>query len=406
MTQFYDALKALASHELISEEAIFLDEKESGISKAVSSIIPSFLGTILKKGNSPKIREIFEEAGNLNILAELKSLWQNQPTHDQQKIGDNFLQELLGDRAADFTALISSHSGISKIATNKLVSMIAPIVAGFLGNKMVKENYSLHSLLNEIDKEKIHFKNFIPAGLIDSFGLSSVFDIRPENKNEEKVEKKTGNKWLKWLAALLVLLLLIFWWRACQNKTTDEKIASENVIVTDTFPKSKQESISPSVNRETTELGLPNGVKLNAYKDGIEDQIVKFLESDSYKQATDKDLKDKWFKFDNIDFEFGSSTELKPESKIQMDNLVQILKYYKNSKIEIGAFADKVGNKATNLEISQKRAETIKSILTDKGVGAQVIKAQGYGDEYAKHKATESDAQRAEDRNMALRFVK
>ncbi len=404
MTQFYDALKALVNPELIAKAATILDERQTNVSKAASFIIPSILAVMLKKGNIPQIRDIFEEAGNLNILAEVKSLWDNDLTHDQQRIGDNLLQQLLGDKAADFTAPISENAGISKVATNKLVSMIAPIVAGFFGNKMTKEGLSLHAILNQIDKEKSHFEGLIPSGILNAFGLPSVLG----GSVQETARKKGNNNWIIWVIAILVLLLLFLWWRSCQSNMNEQNIYSEDVLVTDSIsqgvPAKRVDTIV--MDRERAELSLPNGGKLQAYKGGVEEAMINFLKSDKYKNASDNDLKDHWFEFDNIAFQFGSSTELKPESEAQLNNIVSILKAYPDAKIKIGGFADKVGSEEVNMEISKERAKTIESIFDKKGIGSQVVRIEGYGDEYAKHSASASNEQRSEDRDIALRFVK
>lgn len=158
--------------------------------------------------------------------------------------------------------------------------------------------------------------------------------------------------------------------------------------------------------RDTSHVMLPNGVKLVAYDDGVEEKMVEYLNSDDYKKATEKELQDKWFQFDNIDFEFGSSTQLKPESQTQLNNIIAILKAYKNAKIKVAGFADKKGTEEVNMEISKERAKTIESLLEKGGVGSQVVKTEGYGDEYAKYSANDSDEKRAKDRDIALRFVK
>jgi len=410
MTQFYDALKALINPELISRASTLLDEREAGISKAVTSIISSFLGVMLKRGNTPQIRETLEEAGRLNILAEIKSLWENDLTHDQQRLGDNLLQQLLGDKAADFSDPIAAYAGISKPATNKLVSMISPVVAGFLGNKLVKENYSLHTLLREIDKEKNQFVSNIPADLIKSFGLASVLNTNTNAAATPVEEKKKGGfGWVAWVILAIVLLLLFLWWRSCRNNDVQETVYSENVVTSDSINQGIVTPVSnTSMNeeREMQELTLPDGVRLQAYRGGVEDQMVNFLKSDDYKNADDKELQDHWFQFDNVAFEFNSSTELTPESETQLDNIVAILKYYKDAKIKIGGFADKVGTEQANMEISRERAKTIEAMLERRGLGAQVVKTEGFGDEYAKHSASASNEERESDRDIALRFVK
>lgn len=405
MAQFYDSLKALISPAMISRASSLLNENENNISKATTSIIASFLGVLLKKGNTPQIRESLEESGNLNILAQLKDLWGNDLTQDQQRLGDNFTQQLLGDKAADFSDAIASSSGITKVATNKLVSMVAPIITGFLGNKMTKEDFSLHGIINEISKEKNLFSGFIPSSLISSFGLSDVL-----NKNTDTIvqdeKKKGGMGWLLWVLLLVALLLLFLWWRSCQESKTETITTTEQVTISsDTVSQSNRNTATDN-QREKYELTLPDGVKLQVYKGGVEDQMVKFLNSDEYKNATDDQLKEKWFEFDDLAFEFGSSTNLKDNSEKQLDNIAAILKSYKDAKIKLGGFADKVGTEKANQEISEQRAKNIENMLDKKGVGSQVVKIQGFGEEYAKHSAKESNDQRAEDRDIALRFVK
>jgi hypothetical protein len=52
---------------------------------------------------------------------------------------------------------------------------------------------------------------------------------------------------------------------------------------------------------------LPNGKELEANKGGIEDQLVTFLNSD-WKSLSDDSLKNKWFNFDNLNFNLGTAT--------------------------------------------------------------------------------------------------
>ncbi len=422
MTQICNSIKALITSEMINKASTLLEEKHSDVSNAVATIIPSFLGILLKKGHSPQIKNILEEAGNLNIENHAKHIFEEKPTENQQNIGDDFLQHLLGDKAADFTNPIATHSGMSKVATNRLISMVAPIVAGYLGNKIIKEKLTMAQLVDEIDKEKAGFEGAIPTDLIKSFDLYSKLQLHNVDSgnskaktasanngakttsthkgSENKPEKaKKRNEWIMWVILLLIILALFLWWKSCRGEKKVAYTEQETVIVLE--PEKKTAST-----KTMKELTLPNGVKLNAYAGGVEDKMIKFLESDEYKKATNETLKNKWFEFDNIDFEFGSSTELQSGSKTQLNNIIEILKYYKNAKIKIGAFADVIGSEKSNMKISEDRAKTIEMMLEKGGVGSQVAKVQGYGEEYAIHSANESNEARAEDRDIALRFVK
>lgn len=403
MEQIYDSLRSLIKPEMVSKASKMLDEKESGISSAVSSIVAGILGVMLKKGNVPQLRNILEEGGNLHFASGDGSL------DDQQRIGDDFLQHLLGDKAADFSDPIADDSNISKVATNRLVSMIAPLVVGYLGNKLVNENWSMPHLLNEIGKQKDSFKKYLPAGLIGNFGLSSVL-----NKTEKTVvpEKKKSNSWIIWLILVALVVLLFFVWRSCGNTNSEgyQGNSSNDTILqrVDITEIEAEEARYPTdaMGRDTARLTLPDGTIITVYKGGVEEQMLNYLKSGDYKNATEDQLKEKWFNFDNIAFEFNSATELKSGSEQQLGNIAAILKNYKDAKIRVAGFADKVGTESANMEISKERAKKVEQLLEERGAGSQIVKTEGFGDEYAKHSASESNDARSSDRDIALRFVK
>jgi outer membrane protein OmpA-like peptidoglycan-associated protein/uncharacterized protein YidB (DUF937 family) len=157
--------------------------------------------------------------------------------------------------------------------------------------------------------------------------------------------------------------------------------------------------------RKLTEVSLPNGTKLEAYPNGIEDQLIKFIQSAEYKNGTADTLKDKWFDFDDLNFKFGT-TELVPESKRQLDNIVAILKAFPDVKIKIGGYTDKRGDDAANKKLSDSRAKAVKAALDKAGVGAQVPEAEGYGEELAKVPETAADKAREADRKTSVRLLK
>ncbi|MBK7708681.1 MAG: OmpA family protein [Acidobacteria bacterium] len=157
--------------------------------------------------------------------------------------------------------------------------------------------------------------------------------------------------------------------------------------------------------RKLTEVALPNGTKLQAYPGGIEDQLIKFIQSDDFKNGTDESLKNKWFSFDDLNFKFGT-TELAPESKRQLDNIVAILKAFPSVKIKIGGYTYKKGDDAANKKLSDDRAKAVKAALDKAGVGAQVPEAEGYGEQFATVAETAGDEERKADRKTAIRLLK
>lgn len=150
-----------------------------------------------------------------------------------------------------------------------------------------------------------------------------------------------------------------------------------------------------------------NGARMKANKGGLEESMAAFLAKDGYKNAADDAvLKDTWYSFDQVNFKMGSANELMAGSEGQIQNLAQILKAYPDSKIKIGGYTDKTGDEAVNMKISQGRADFVKAQLAKMGVGSQVLGAEGYGSKFATFAAKASDAERAADRKMAVRFAK
>ncbi len=106
---------------------------------------------------------------------------------------------------------------------------------------------------------------------------------------------------------------------------------------------------------------LPDGVELDAYRGGIEDKLVTFL-NDPASQGG----KDVWFDFDNLNFQTGSA-ELTAESMKQVNNIAAILKAYPKLKIKIGGYTDKSGDASINKKLSQERADAILAALKNTG---------------------------------------
>ncbi len=70
--------------------------------------------------------------------------------------------------------------------------------------------------------------------------------------------------------------------------------------------------------------------------------------------------------------------ELRPESMVALDRLVEILNDNPNVTIELGSHTDCRGTLDYNYELSQKRAQSVVNYLIEKGIAADRLKAKGY----------------------------
>ncbi|WP_316633078.1 OmpA family protein [uncultured Flavobacterium sp.] len=76
----------------------------------------------------------------------------------------------------------------------------------------------------------------------------------------------------------------------------------------------------------------------------------------------------------------NNSEKLKVASLVQLDELANLINKYQSSKLVIEGHADSNGNDAFNLELSQKRTESVKKYLIKKGIDASRLTAIGYGE--------------------------
>jgi outer membrane protein OmpA-like peptidoglycan-associated protein len=81
----------------------------------------------------------------------------------------------------------------------------------------------------------------------------------------------------------------------------------------------------------------------------------------------------------NIFFDFDKAT-LRPESKVELDRLIQLLKDIPTMKIEISGHTDSKGSDDYNLKLSQSRAQSVVDYLINAGINSARLKAAGYGE--------------------------
>ncbi len=111
----------------------------------------------------------------------------------------------------------------------------------------------------------------------------------------------------------------------------------------------------------------------------------------------------KLFTLDNVYFDTGKAT-LKPASYTELDELFDYLNLKKTTVVEIAGHTDDVGTDEDNLDLSQRRAESVRNYLIKKGIDPSRIQARGYGE--SSPVADNSTAEgRASNRRTEVRLI-
>ena len=88
---------------------------------------------------------------------------------------------------------------------------------------------------------------------------------------------------------------------------------------------------------------------------------------------------DKPIEIENIFFDFNSA-DLRPESMVSLDELVETLIDNPNIVIELGSHTDERASEEYNLNLSGQRAQSVVDYLVSKGIAADRLIAKGYGE--------------------------
>ncbi len=404
-----ETVKNYFTAEFTDQASSVLGEDSSGISKALSAVIPAGLAGILNKATSGTegASSVFDMAKNAIGSATGNTSLSGTENVEQ---GKSMLSNLFGSGQSGVISAISNFAGIKNSSASSLMSMSLPAIMGLLGKHADENNLTPSGLSGFLSSQKDHIDNALPSGLssltgmpgLSSAGASSSMPSHAKpgvTHTAHTIGEEPGRPKVLLPLVLIVAAILLLWLlsRSC-GQTVQSTAANKDT--TTMSQKEDTAAVSTPITPESIKVKLPNGKELDAYKGGIEDQLVTFLESD-WKSLSADSLKNRWFNFDNLNFNTGTAT-LKPESEKQLNNIAEILKAFPDAKIKIGGYTDVTGDPAANKKLSQDRADAAKMGLDKRGVGKQVIGAEGYGSQFAKYPGTASDDQRATDRHVSI----
>jgi OmpA-OmpF porin, OOP family len=414
-----DAAKSLFSDELVSKAGSFLGESETGISKAITGILPAVLsGLVTKTANhegAGAVAQMVSEQVNSGTPGNLDSFFGGDSSNLLNK-GAGLLSGLFGHKLDGITGLISNFSGIKPSSSASLLSMAVPAVLGLLGKH--SNNGGASGIAALLSSQKDNIAAAMPSGLNLSGVLGNITgSVSNAAGSVKATEEKSGNG----MGFLLPLLLLAAaamgaWYlfgKGC-NKAAD--VIAEG---TDSL-KSKTEQVTSDVKNRVTavagkvdsltgdfmyDLGknvtidLPNAAgKLEVGENSTENKLYQFLSNPASVIDT---VKGNWFEFTNVKFKTGSS-DITDASMTQLKNMVAISKGYPTAQFKLGGYTDNTGNAAANVTLSQKRADAVVAMLKKMGAaGASLVSAKGYGPEWPIGDNATADG-RAQNRRVAV----
>lgn len=394
-----DHISSVLTPDLLGDAASQLGEPPVATGKAASAAMPVILGGLVRN------------AGDGYLMAQVTTLLKS-PANDGSvlrqpelildaisgrksglvDLGNAFLSTLFGGRLRTVTDAIAQYAGIRRGSSESLLTMLAVVVLGVLGHRVARDNLDVGGFTRLVAAQKDAVGEALPAALSSVIGFPTPFS--EARRAAVAAAAPPAHRGFNWMWPLLGAAALGTMWLF--SRTSGGRMVDTAMGTLDSAGGRAAATAASATN--WVKRTLPGGAELNAPPEGIEHRLLRFIED------RDAPLHDTaWLEFDRLTFESGSAT-LRPGSRDQLQSVASILNAYPNVHITIGGYTDNRGDAASNMRLSQDRADAVRRELEVLGIPPTRLAAEGYG---AQHPIADNstDAGRARNRRIALRVT-
>ncbi len=399
-----DQLKSEFSDSAISSVASFLGDSSEKTRGALGYAIPAVLGGLLQKSQTTQgandlvgmLTRAGADATSFKGLTSLLS--QGGGLADLVKTGAPLLASLFGARQSGVIDAIAGASGLGKQSAGSLLALAAPFISSMVGKEAsAAGGFNAASLTRLLSGQAGNIAAVAPAGLSQLLGISSWGEVprvaaapAPPRVDVPRPQADGGFGWLKWALPLLLIPLLIWW---LSSGRTQGPAAPTGVGVSTPAPTTGAVPPLAASAAALVKRMLPSGQALDVAENGVEAKLIAFI--DDKTRAVDETT---WFSFDRLEFETGSAN-LRPASLQQVQNIAAIMKAYPTVTLKMGGYTDNVGSPASNVTLSQARADATMRAIVAEGIAATRLSAEGYGDRFP---VASNDTEEGRQRNRRI----
>ena len=387
--------------DVVRSARSIIGESESSTYQTLQVAAPTVLSGIANMAASSEgannLANMIREGGYAGLTENPMSLFRGgSATSYLASAGQRQLTNIFGGNTSSVTELVARSGGVSTSSASKLMSLITPLTLGVLGKRTSTQAPGSSGFSEVLSRQRDEITAAAPAGLSRILGFgpravpSPVRTIKPEavldspthmehfveptsSVERPRVEptpvagrptvaqERPAPEWtrpragggMRWLPFALLILAAV-------------------ALLGYLLSRSRAPRVSDLGLRSLTRISLPGGVNLSVPQGSINYKLASFLGD---KSATDLP---KTFVFDHLNFVSGS-TQLTPDSNKTVNDLAQVLKAYPSAQVELAGHTDNTGNPQSNEALSLDRANAVKAMLVNDGIGANRISTQGFG---------------------------
>jgi outer membrane protein OmpA-like peptidoglycan-associated protein len=381
-----ESLQGYLTPSVIHGASALVGESESStrqtMNGAVAGVLSGITNMVSSREGTDNLASMVREGGFSSVVDNMGSFLSGSSATSMLSSGHQLLNKIFGGNVSSVADVVGKSSGVKTSSATKLMALAAPLVLGVLGKRAATQKLDSSRLANLIMSEKSDTAAAAPAGLSKLLnpgptvvsanagrtreaGLSSPTHLEHfVESNSVAVEhapvahppEKSGLGWLPLALAAFLALGLLWALRGSIEKANMGDAASRGIA---------------TAKKGLEQITLPGGANISAAPGSINYDLAKFLGDPSAQGP-------KTFLFDNLNFD-AATTQLTAESQPTVNDLATILKSYPNTQVQLLGYTDNTGPADANLTLSQNRADAVKALLVNQGVGAERISTQGLG---------------------------
>jgi hypothetical protein len=227
--------------EVITQIASFLGVDRAAAQKAATGAVPSLLAGLSDLVTKPAGASQLSKLMSTQQTGSLTDLLRKGDPQGLAQAGSSMLSSLFGGQTTDAMAqAIGKFAGIGDSGGKSLITALAPIVLGSLGQHQRDAGLDTNGLASLLRSQKDQMIAAIPSGLADQLGAAGVIDkaeagvrsgMATASAARDRIASASGRaaagasqaaygQWPYWLAALVVAAGLGWWAMGSQGQPT------------------------------------------------------------------------------------------------------------------------------------------------------------------------------------------